>query len=90
MRLARHKPLPWFTLHRYPRKRTCLMCGKALNRGDALSRDCGGDCWECVLAVESQGPVEDWSPDARAWHGLPPFTDEQLRRWPELAEEAAA
>ncbi|HWD25538.1 MAG TPA: hypothetical protein VG387_00125 [Rhizomicrobium sp.] len=32
----------------------CTMCGRRLGvEGDALSEDCGGDCWGCV------GPMEE-------------------------------
>ncbi len=31
----------------------CLMCGKTLvysdDPQDELARDCGGDCWECMV-----------------------------------------
>lgn len=40
--------------------KTCKTCGRALNvETDALSEDCGGDCWGCVGANEM-----DWEPSA--------------------------
>lgn len=32
----------------------CLLCGRELDvPGDPLSRDCGGDCWGCIGAIEA-------------------------------------
>lgn len=30
---------------------TCLICHRELNTDDPLSRDCGGDCLECMADV---------------------------------------
>ena len=47
----------------------CATCGRPLGTpADALSADCGGDCWGCVLFVESHGSPDGWSPEARIWH----------------------
>jgi hypothetical protein len=36
------------------------MCRRVLNQpDDPLSKDCGGDCWGCVSAIEVEGTGVD-------------------------------
>lgn len=43
---------------------TCQLCGRPLDQpGDALSNNCGGDCWGCVGQLEADGGYE---PSVRA------------------------
>jgi len=42
------------------RPKPCAMCGRAMDlTGDAMSTDCGGDCWECVGRIEADGGCTD-------------------------------
>jgi len=36
----------------------CRICGKVMNTGNPLDRDCGGDCTECMAEFGDPGCME--------------------------------